>query len=146
MGKLEHLLQRAIRDPDVVLAVHPKTMRFQEAVLSPGGEQLARSSVETQNRGGGNDVCFVGCPGVLAPMEYKDVIVRIHGNTGDLAKDKSCRELRPAVHYGIRFGNIRSRHQRECIDDPEYYQEKDDARRGMAKHMATSEQREYSQA
>jgi hypothetical protein len=79
-------------------------------------------------------------------MEYKDVIVRIYGNTGDLAKDKSWRELRPAVDYGIRFGNIRSRHQRECIDAAEYYQEQDDARRGMAKHMPTSEQREYSPA
>src|SRR5262249_30994306 len=98
----------------------------------------------TQNRGGGNNVRFVSGPRALSSMEYKDVIVRIDSHAGDLAKDESWRELRPTMDHGIWFGNIRSRRQRERIDTAEYYQEQDTAHHGIAMHIPTSEQREYS--
>jgi len=103
MRKLEGLLQRAIGKPDVVLAVDAQAVRFQKTVLSPGGEQFAGSTIEAKYGWRGDDVSFIRGPGVFSAVKHEHMVVRVHGNSRNLAKHESIRELRPAVHHGVWF-------------------------------------------
>jgi len=82
--KLEDLVKPAIGDPDIIAAVYAKTVRFEEKILSPGGNEFAGSSVKAKDRGRRNDLRFVG-PGVFRSMKDEDMIVRVDGYAGDLA-------------------------------------------------------------
>src|SRR5215472_9902878 len=113
MGEFEHLLQRAIRDPDVILTIYAETVRFKKAVLSPRGQQFARNSVEAQYRGGTNNLRLVVCPGVFGSMKHEHMVMRVDRHTRNLTKDKPAWELWPTVHNRIGFRSVRPNPQRE---------------------------------
>jgi hypothetical protein len=98
-------------------------MRLEETVLPPRTDELARRSVEAEDRSRPNHVRFVSGPGVFAAMKDEHVVMRVNRHAGNLAKDKSRGELRPTVHDGIRFRGVRSEHQRKDAHQDRYGRE-----------------------
>jgi len=102
VGKLENLLKRAVGDPDVVVAVDAKAVRFDEAVLPPGREQFTGSAVETEDGGGSDGMSFVCGPGIFRAVKNEDVVMGVDSDAGDLAEDHAVGENGPSMYHEIR--------------------------------------------
>jgi hypothetical protein len=76
-------------------------VRLDNTILSPGREEFAGSSVKAEDGGRGNDVGFVGSPGIFRAMKDEDMVVGVNGDARDLAKDEAGRKLWPAVDNGV---------------------------------------------
>src|ERR1051325_12144358 len=100
MRKLEHLVQRDIGNPDVVLSIDSDAVGQSQSILSTLIEQPARTPIKKKYRGN-RDRCLVKRPFVgplaSAALQDKDLVMRIYGNGRNLIEDSAFREYGPAV-------------------------------------------------
>src|SRR5208282_1224909 len=50
IGELEHLLQRRVGNPDVIVVIHTKAMRVYKAIFPPSSKLPAGFSIKTEDR------------------------------------------------------------------------------------------------
>src|SRR6266699_3573941 len=104
MRELEHLLKRAVRHPNVVVPVDSQSVWFEESVLPPRRQQLSARSLEHHDRRRRNWVRLVLRPGLLPPVKYENVVVRVHADSGNLSEHIAFRQNRPTVYNRIWVG------------------------------------------
>ena len=109
MRELKHLLKRPVGDPDVIVRVHTKAVRFQKAIFSPGRHQFPGIAIEAENCRDSDGMSLIGSPGIFRAMKDEHMIVGIDGDTGHLTENHPVRKNGPAVNDSVRFGRFQLR-------------------------------------
>ena len=104
VGELVDLLQREVRQPDVVVVINTQPVRHGEQVRPPAPAQRASVAIEDFNRrsrNGRQRKHIRARPLAVRAVKYKNVVVRINRHARDGAEHLSLRQDRPAMDNAI---------------------------------------------